>query len=70
MSEITLYTIRKCPKCAVLKQLLDRANIEYELFDDVEKMIAMGMTSAPMLNVDGKLMDYKDAIKWAGTIPA
>ena len=64
MREITLYTIHRCPKCAVLKQQLDMAKIEYALFDDVEKMITMGITTAPMLEIDGQLMDYKAAISW------
>lgn len=67
MEEITLYTMHGCPRCAVLKRHLDMAKIEYTLFDDVEKMIAIGMTSAPMLGMDGKLMDYADAIKWVGS---
>ena len=69
MGKITLYIMHKCPKCAVLKRLLDTAKIDYELFDDVETMIAMGMTSAPMLRTNGELMDYKDSIKWVGGVP-
>lgn len=64
MKKIVLYTITNCPKCSVLKQLLDKGQIEYELLDDIEKMIEMGMTTAPMLSVDGDLIDYINAVNW------
>lgn len=64
MKKAELYTMQRCPKCAVLKQLLDREKIKYELVDDADAMTAMGMTSAPMLRVNETLMGYSDAIKW------
>lgn len=64
MNGITLYSIPRCPRCAVLKQQLDRADIEYDLITDVEAMISMGITSAPMLRVGGKLLGFSDAFKW------
>lgn len=53
-----------CPKCIVLTKKLDSAGITYDVFDDVGKMIEMGMTTVPMLEVDGKIMNYKEAIDW------
>lgn len=53
-----------CPKCIVLTKKLDSVGITYEVFDDVDKMIEMGMTTVPMLEVDGKIMNYKEAIDW------
>lgn len=64
MKKIVLYTIHNCPRCSVLKRLLDTAKLDYELFDDTEKIVAMGMTTAPMLRVDGELMNYINAINW------
>lgn len=64
MNKLVLYTMPRCPKCTVLKKLLDKAKIDYELFDDAEAMAAMGMTSAPMLRVNETLIGYFDAIKW------
>lgn len=53
-----------CPKCIVLTKKLDSAGITYEVFDDVDKMIEMGMTTVPMLEVDGKIMNFKEAVDW------
>jgi predicted DsbA family dithiol-disulfide isomerase len=53
-----------CPKCIILTKKLDSAGITYEVFDDVDKMIEMGMTTVPMLEVDGKIMNFKEAVDW------
>lgn len=58
-----LYTTH-CPSCNVLKQNLDKKNINYTEFTDVDKMLEMGMKSAPMLSVDGKLMNFVEAMNW------
>ena len=51
-------------ECIVLTKKLDSAGITYDVFDDVDKMIEIGMTTVPMLEVDGKIMNYKEAIDW------
>lgn len=53
-----------CTKCTILTKKLDSAGITYEVFDDVDKMIEMGMTTVPMLEVDGKIMNFKEAVDW------
>lgn len=53
-----------CPLCIILTKKLDEIGITYEVFDDVDKMIEMGMTTVPMLEVDGKIMNYAEAMKW------
>ena len=58
-----LYTSH-CPKCNVLRTKLDNTGITYEIFDDVDKMIEMGMTTVPILSVDGQNMTYSESIKW------
>lgn len=60
---IKLYTTH-CPKCAVLEKKLQQKNIAYETIDDTEKMIQMGMRSAPMLEVDNKLMNFAEAVQY------
>lgn len=61
---VILYTT-DCPKCVVLKRKLDEAGIQYDENHDVGEMIALGMTAAPMLSVNGELMEFSDAIHWA-----
>lgn len=63
ISEIVLYSTG-CPKCKVLALKLDAKNIGYTVFTDVPAMIKMGIMSAPKLGIDGKIMDFTDAIAW------
>lgn len=56
-----------CPKCTVLKKKLDMKGIKYEENNDTKAMESLGMTQVPALLVDGKLMDFSEAVKWVGT---
>lgn len=60
---ITLFTI-DCPKCKILEKKLSRANIEYEVCKDTEIMISKGFNSMPVLDVDGQIMGFGEAVKW------
>lgn len=53
-----------CPKCIVLKTKLDQKNISYEHINDVELMKSKGFTEAPKLEVDGVVMNFKEAVDW------
>ena len=53
-----------CPNCLRLKQKLDGKNIGYENITDVNLMRALGFETAPKLEVNGVLMNFKDAMKW------
>ena len=60
---IVLYTTH-CPKCMVLEKKLKSKNIEYSFVDDVNLMISKGFETTPMLEVDGEIMDFKNANEW------
>lgn len=60
---VILYTTH-CRNCNVLTRKLIENNIEYVEFTDVDKMIEMGFSSMPMLDVDGQIMDFGTANKW------
>ena len=60
---VTFYSTR-CPKCRVLESKLKAAGIEYTEVNDVDKMITLGFKSAPLLEVDGKVMDFVAANKY------
>lgn len=60
--KITLYTTG-CPQCIELKKLLDRNNVEYNTETDVQRMISLGIQSAPQLGV---MMDMHEAFVWLG----
>ena len=60
---IKLYTI-DCPKCKVLETKLKSKNIDFEIVKDVSIMKDLGITTTPVLDVDGKLLDFIDAINY------
>jgi glutaredoxin len=53
-----------CPKCKILEKKLQDNNIDYEEINDENEMIAKGFMSVPMLEVNGKVMGFAEAIKW------
>ncbi len=55
-----------CPRCKVLKSKLDQKGIKYEDISDVEVMKSKGFQEAPKLDVNGVIMDFKEAVKWIG----
>lgn len=60
---IKLYSTG-CPKCHVLESKLNSKNISYEVCNDKDAMISMGLTAVPVLEVDGNRMDFKQAVNW------
>ena len=61
--DVKLYTTG-CPKCKVLATKLDTKSINYEVVDDEQVMIDKGFMEAPMLEVDGSVMNFSAAINW------
>ena len=53
-----------CPRCKVLTLKLQQKGIEYTENTDVEQMKAKGFKEAPKLEVDGVIMDFKEAVEW------
>lgn len=60
---ITLYSTG-CPRCNVLKQKLDSKNIEYTVVNDVDIMTEKDISTVPVLEVDGQLLQFKEAVDW------
>ena len=53
-----------CPKCGVLKKKMNERGMQYQEITAVEEMLSLGITSVPVLYVDGRMMDFVDAVKW------
>ena len=53
-----------CPKCNVLKSKLDSKSIPYMVVSDVSSIVAKGITTVPVLEIDGRLLDFKEAVDW------
>ena len=54
----------KCPRCVVLEKKLKQKGIDYNEVNDVSIMEGKGFLSVPILEVDGKIMDFKEANDW------
>lgn len=53
-----------CPNCKRLKSKLDEKGIQYTNITDIELMKSKGFSSAPKLEVNGVVMNFKEAIEW------
>ena len=62
---VVLYSTN-CPKCKVLEAKLKQNNVAYEINNDVKLMESKGFTTAPKLEVDDNIMDFKQAVEWIG----
>ena len=60
---VVLYTTN-CPRCNVLVTKLNDKGIPFTEFTDVDEMINKGISLAPMLEVDGEMMDFATANNW------
>ena len=61
--DVILYTTG-CPQCNVLKQKLDETGVKYTAVTDTKVMLEKGFATAPMLEVDGKIMGMQEAYQW------
>ena len=53
-----------CPKCKVLETKLKQKAILFEEVNDINVMKEKGFMSAPVLEVDGAVYDFKSAVEW------
>ena len=61
--EIKLYTTH-CPRCSVIEKKLAAAHISYTEVSDERAIGARGIDVVPVLEIDGKLYSFGNAIKW------
>lgn len=61
--EIILHTIH-CPKCNVLEKKLQNKNVSFIKNTNEEIMKELGIELTPVLEVDGQLLDFKQANQW------
>lgn len=65
--EVILYSTH-CPQCVVLEKKLNQKNISYEEVNDVKIIREKGFLSVPMLEVDGKNMNFKEAFNYVESL--
>lgn len=61
---IIFYTTH-CPRCKVLESKLNSKQIQYQICEDVDEMLRLGIESIPSLGVNDKILNFKEAIDWA-----
>lgn len=59
--KIILYSTG-CPNCKLLKEYMDKKDIIYEENNSVDDMVAKGFDHVPMLEVDGEIYDFNEAL--------
>ena len=64
---VRLYSTH-CPKCKVIEMKLKQKNIDFELVEDLDKVMAAaetaGFHSAPILQIDDEYLDFQSAVKF------
>ena len=61
---VKLYSTH-CPQCIMLEGLLKKKNVNFELVNVTpDEVKAMGYSSVPLLEVDGKIFTFVDARTW------
>lgn len=62
---VKLYSTH-CPQCIMLDNVLKQKKVNYELVKTtMEDIASMGFSAAPLLEVDGKIMNFKEGMEWA-----
>lgn len=61
--KVKLYTTH-CPKCKILEERLNEKKVKYEVIDNIEELQKMNFKSVPNLEIDGKIYNYLDSIRY------
>ena len=64
---IVLYSTN-CPRCAVLEKKLTQHGIEFKKNTMINEMVVLGIKQAPMLLVNGELLDFSEANVWLNNL--
>ena len=67
MHKLILYTTG-CPKCVILKKVLDKKQLDYQIEENVGIMQSRGICHVPVLSVDGEMLDFATSFKWVATL--
>ena len=65
--KVKLYTTH-CPKCKILEERLNEKKVKYEVIDNIEELQKMNFKSVPNLEIDGKIYNYLDSIRYLNKI--
>lgn len=63
MEKVILYSTN-CPRCNVLKKKMEGKNIVFTEITNIDEIIAKGISTVPVLEVNNKQMDFIEANSW------
>lgn len=61
MNQIILYGKKDCPRCDVVKTLLDKRQLKYDINYDEPTLKAKGYNFLPMVEINGTVYTYAAA---------
>lgn len=68
--DITIYGTKSCGVCKMIKKRLEEAKINFFYIDDEETTMSyaqkVGITSVPLIEIDGEIYDTISAVKKLG----
>ena len=62
MNKVLLYTQPSCSMCKMVKMLLTKNSIDFDICENVEEMKSRGINHTPTLDVGGTLLTGKAII--------
>lgn len=60
---IILYST-DCPRCKLVKQMLDIHHVPYTEIADKQVILDKDFDSVPVMDINGKIMDYSGILTW------
>ena len=58
-----------CPQCKVLEKKLEQKGIKFEITNDIQELLDLGIKRAPILKTDdGQYLDFSNAIKYVNEV--
>ena len=57
-----------CPRCEVLKAKLLQKNVKFDVVDNIEEMLQLGITQVPVLKIDDNLLEFSAAVKYVNSL--
>ena len=63
IEKVILYSTN-CPRCNVLKKKMEGKNIVFTEITNIDEIIAKGISTVPVLEVNNKQMDFIEANSW------
>ena len=65
--QVTLFTTN-CPQCMMLEAALKSKGVEHQTVYGEEEILKRGCQSAPILEVDGVVMPFPEAVRWVNSL--